>query len=98
VSVISVEEILFGLSRRPNARVLGWMEGFFQRREVLPVSQAIAHRSGELSGQLAARGSVREQADMLVAATAQVHQLTLVTRNTLDSDGCGIGLLNPFSA
>ena len=43
------------------------------------------------------RGIVRDQADMLIAATAQVHQLTLVTRNTRDFEGCGIGLLNPFS-
>jgi predicted nucleic acid-binding protein len=34
---------------------------------------------------------------MLIAATAQVHQLTLATRNTKDFEGCGIGLLNPFS-
>jgi predicted nucleic acid-binding protein len=34
---------------------------------------------------------------MLIAATAQVHQLTLVTRNTRDFDDCGIGVLNLFS-
>ena len=96
LSVISVDEILFGLTWRPNARVLAWMEGFFQRHEILPVSTMIAHRSGELRGQFAARGIVRSQADMLIAATAQVHQLTLVTRNTRDFEGCGIGLLNPF--
>jgi predicted nucleic acid-binding protein len=98
LSVISVDEILFGLTWRPNARVLAWMEGFFQRHEILPVSTLIARRSGELRGQFVARGIVRDQADMLIAATAQVHQLTLVTRNTRDFEGCGIGLLNPFNA
>jgi predicted nucleic acid-binding protein len=34
---------------------------------------------------------------MLIAATAQAHQLTLVTRNTEDFESCGIGLLNPLS-
>ncbi|WP_230966294.1 plasmid stability protein stbB [Nostoc sp. NZL] len=34
---------------------------------------------------------------MMIAATAQIHQLTLVRRNILDADGCGIPLLNPFS-
>jgi predicted nucleic acid-binding protein len=34
---------------------------------------------------------------MLIAATAQVHQETLVTRNVRDFEECGIGLLNPFS-
>ncbi|NER02315.1 MAG: type II toxin-antitoxin system VapC family toxin [Okeania sp. SIO3C4] len=33
---------------------------------------------------------------MIIAATAQIHQLTLVTRNTRDFQGCGILLLNPF--
>jgi predicted nucleic acid-binding protein len=97
VSVITLEEIFFGLTWRPNPRVLEWMESFFQRHEVLPISQNIARRGGELRGQFSARGIVREQADMLIAATAQVHQLTLVTRNTRDFENCGIGLLNPFS-
>ncbi|MDY7004696.1 MAG: plasmid stability protein stbB [Cyanobacteriota bacterium] len=33
---------------------------------------------------------------MIIAATAQIHQLTLVTRNTRDFEGCEILLLNPF--
>ena len=33
---------------------------------------------------------------MLIAATAQAHQLTLVSRNTRDFEFCGIDLLNPF--
>jgi predicted nucleic acid-binding protein len=33
---------------------------------------------------------------MMIAATAQVHGLTLVTRNTREFDGCGVAVLNPF--
>ena len=50
-----------------------------------------------MRAQLATRGHVRSQADMLIAATAQVHALTLVTRNVRDFDGCGIAVLNPFT-
>ena len=64
----------------------------------MPVTLEIARRAGELRGAFAARGIVRSQPDMLIAATAQVHALTLVTRNTADFAGCGIPLLNPFSA
>jgi len=31
------------------------------------------------------------------AATAQIHQLTLVTRNTRDFEDCQISILNPFT-
>jgi toxin FitB len=97
LSVITVDEIHFGLAWRPNERIRAWVEAFFQRHPILDVTAPIARRAGELRGTLAARGSVRQQADMLIAATAQAHQLTLVTRNTRDFEACGIGLLNPFS-
>ena len=35
--------------------------------------------------------------DMMIAATAKTHQLTLVTRNIRDFDSCSIPLLNPFT-
>jgi toxin FitB len=41
---------------------------------------------------------VRTQPDMFIAATAQVHALTLVTRNVRDFEHCGIAVLDPFSA
>jgi predicted nucleic acid-binding protein len=34
---------------------------------------------------------------MLIAATAQAHALTLVTRNVRDFQDCLIPILNPFS-
>jgi toxin FitB len=70
LSVITVDEIHFGLAWRPNARVRTWIEAFFQRHPILDVTATIAHRAGELRRTLAARGSVRHQADMLIAATA----------------------------
>lgn len=96
LSVVTVEEIEYGLAWRPNPRIAAWFEGFFSTAQVLPVSAAIARRAGALRGSLAVRGQVRTQADMLIAATAQVHQLTVVTRNLRDFEGCGIGTLDPF--
>ena len=36
--------------------------------------------------------------DGLLAATAQVHEMTLVTRNTADVLRCDIAMINPFEA
>ncbi len=35
--------------------------------------------------------------DGFLAATAQVHELTLVTRNVVDFEGLPIAVVNPFS-
>jgi hypothetical protein len=36
--------------------------------------------------------------DVMIAATAQVHGLTVVTRNVADFKPFGVPLLNPFKA
>lgn len=98
VSVITVEEVLFGLSWKPNLRVRTWFEEFLATYcRLHPVTDEIARRAGQVRGALAARGRSRTQADMLIAATVQVHQQTLVTRNVRDFAECGISLLDPFT-
>lgn len=97
VSVITVDEIRFGLSWRPNPRISEWFDGFFDRHcDILDITPAIARLSGHLRGRLRGSGQTREQGDMLIAATAKIHGLPLVTRNVRDFDGCGIDVLDPF--
>lgn len=98
LSAITVDEICFGVRRRPTPRLTAWLDDFLRRHEILPVTVEIARRAGELRAELETHGSTRSQADMLIAATAQRHGLTIVTRNVRDFDGCGVGILNPFSA
>ncbi len=98
LSVITVDEIYFGLTRRPNAKILKWFEAFLANDcQVLPVTAEIAKRAGEIRGQLSLKGKVRSQADMLIAATAEVHELRLVTRNERDFKDCNLVVVNPFS-
>jgi predicted nucleic acid-binding protein len=97
VSVVTVEEICFGLAARPSGRLERWFEAFLAAHcEVLPVTDRIARRSGALRAGLRARGHVRTQADMLIAATALEHRLTVATRNMRDFLGCGVRVVDPF--
>lgn len=98
VSVITVEEVFFGLTAKPSPRVERWLEAFLERRcRILDVTAAIARHAGVLRGQLAARGKTRAQSDMVIAATAALHGLSLATRNVRDFEDCGIVLVNPFA-
>jgi len=98
VSAVTVEEIFYSLSWSPNAAVQRWLERYFlERADVLPVTAKIARLAGDLRGALRSRGKVRSQADMLIAATAAVHGLTLATRNVHDFENCGIKVINPFT-
>jgi hypothetical protein len=57
----------------------------------LPVDAAVADEWGRLSAIRPVR-----VVDGLLAATAKVHDLTLVIRNYTDVRGLGAAVLNPF--
>ena len=98
ISVITLEEIHYGLISKPNLKIQTWFDNFIKNDcQILPVTAEIAKLCGELRGQQRLSGKTVTQADMMIAATAQIHQLTLVTRNIRDFDSCGIPLLNPFT-
>jgi len=98
LSVVTLEEIHYGLSWRPNERIRSWFEKFLTEQcRVLSVTDDIARRAGDLRGRFRAKGETRSQADMLIAATALVNRLTLVTRNEDDFEDCGLTVLNPFA-
>ena len=99
ISVVTVEEINYGLAWRPNAQIRTWFEAFLgESCRILPITEIIGARAGELRGRFRLAGQQRTQADMLIASTAQAHQLSLATRNVRDFDSCGIPIVNPFEA
>jgi toxin FitB len=97
ISAVTVEEITFGLTWKPNSTTQKWLDQFIAEAcDVIPVTEMIASRAGAMRGRFRARGITRSLADTLIAATAHVRGLTLVTRNIRDFRECGIELLNPF--
>jgi predicted nucleic acid-binding protein len=102
VSVITLEELEFGVARAAPAarpRLARWLDALLASKPVLlDVTPAVARAAGKLRAAREARGRRVAQADMLIAATAIAHGLTLVTRNARDFEGCGVSLLDPFAA
>ena len=97
LSAVTVEEIFFGLSTRRSPRIERWFEGFLASDcRVLEITTPIARHAGVLRGQRANRGRPRTQADMLIAATAALHGLSVATRNERDFEDCGVTVVNPF--
>lgn len=97
ISVVTLEEILYGLAWRPVPRIVSWFDSFLERRcEIVSVTPEVARISGQLRGRFQAKGETRTQADMMIAATAQALGLTVVTRNVRHFDGCGVPVLSPF--
>lgn len=97
MSVVTIEEAHFGLAWRPDARKLELFNAIAQRMHaVYPVTESIVRRAGVLRGQFQAQGIARSAPDMLIAATAQEHQLIIATRNVRDFLGSGVQVVNPF--
>jgi predicted nucleic acid-binding protein len=67
------------------------------RDRVLPVTVDILTEWLALARLLAAAGQPRPAADLLLAATARVHKLTVVTRNERDFAGTGVAFFNPWT-
>jgi predicted nucleic acid-binding protein len=102
LSVLTLGELRKGVALKGRsdpsdssaARALGsWVDGleFSFADRILGVDAATARLWGELSAQ-----RPRPVVDTLLAATAVVHELTLVTRNTADVLDTGVSLFDPW--
>lgn len=104
LSVVSLSELQFGISRLPPGqrrdRMQAWLAHDLSQRfadRCLGVDEAVALRCGQLRADRQTRGAPLHVADGLIAATAAIHDLVLVTRNIRDFVGLDLQLLNPFS-
>ncbi|MCX6542895.1 MAG: type II toxin-antitoxin system VapC family toxin [Acidobacteria bacterium] len=99
MSVLTVGEIRKGIERirrrdrHAAAPLERWLHEVIEahRDRILPIDQAVAEEWGRLSVP-----DPLPAVDGLLAATAAVHGLVLVTRNVKDLLRAGVSLLNPF--
>ncbi len=104
LSVVSITEVRYGIERmvasNRRKRLDEWLrEELLPRFEgrVIPVDIAIADASGRLVARSEAFGRPIEPRDAFIAATAEVYQLMLVTRNTSDFLPTLKTVLSPWS-
>lgn len=105
LSVMTIGEISKGISLLPvshkRAALENWLNidlrSWFAGR-ILPVTEVIAARWGNLAAAAKKQGIALAVVDGVIAATAVEHNLTLVTRNTKDYAGLGISLLSPWDS
>lgn len=101
VSVLTLGEIEQGVARvrakgdwQQASALEGWLRdvenGFADR--VLPVTLSVAAAWGRRQ-----HGQPIPVIDALIAATARVHGMTVVTRNVKDFELAGVEILNPFA-
>lgn len=99
LSVLSLGELRKGIALKRSSdpemarQLSAWVDGLelsFAER-ILGVDAAVAKLWGDLSAE-----RPRPVIDTLLAATAMVHELIFVTRNTADVDGIKVRLLNPW--
>jgi len=91
LSVISLAELRYGVERMPpgarRSRLEQWLRDElplrFERR-ILPVDNDVAEAWGRTVSRSEALGRPMGAMDAFLSATAEVHHLTLVTRNVSD--------------
>ena len=102
VSAITIMELELGVlsierkDATQGALLRSWLEQHvlpeFSGR-TLPIDTAVAQRCARLHVP-----DKRGERDALIAATAIVHGMTVVTRNVADFEATGVSILNPWEA
>jgi predicted nucleic acid-binding protein len=97
ITLLELEHGTLLMERKDKAQgaaLRSWFERTILPRfegRILPVDTAVARRCATLHAL-----RPRSQRDALIAATAFVHSMAVVTRNTADFAGAGVKLINPW--
>jgi predicted nucleic acid-binding protein len=102
VDPIILGEVRFGIlllsKGKRRARLEQWFDAGVGRLHCLPWDTQAGLRWAQLLAHLRAKGHAMPIKDSLIATTALVHGLTIVTRDMADFANAGVKLLDPFAA
>jgi predicted nucleic acid-binding protein len=105
LTAVTVAEIFYGLDLLPEGRrrhdLAGRFQAFLTRgfgNRVLPFDRGAAEAYARLRGGRKRAGRAIDGFDAMIAAIAQVHGAAIVTRNMPDFAGCGVPVIDPWSA
>jgi hypothetical protein len=102
VDPVILGEIRLGILLLPKgrrrARLESWLEEGVRRLRCLPWEAEVGLRGAELLARLRTSGRAMPVKDSLIAATALVHNLAVVTRNRADFERAGVAVMDPFAS
>ena len=103
LSVLTLGELQKGISKLPDGAkkdgLQAWVTHDLVERftgRILDVDQETALCWGRLHGDAERKGEKLPVMDSLIAASAAVHGMMVVTRNTNDLERCGAQVFNPW--
>jgi toxin FitB len=104
LSVVTITELRYGIQHMARGarkkRIDDWLQQELLARfegRILPVDLAIADECGRLMARCQAKGRPVEARDAFIAATSEVYDLTLVTRNVFHFQAAVKSLFTPWT-
>ncbi len=106
LSAVTVAEIEDGIAKarregakREAADLSRWLEALLHLYgdRILPFDVAVARVAGVLSDRARGQGQAPGFADIVIAATASCHRLTILTRNIRHFAPLGVPTLDPYA-
>jgi toxin FitB len=104
LSVITFTELRYGIERMTTGqrrkRLADWLDDELPLRfegRVISIDDRIADLCGRMIARSEAAGRRLEAMDAFIAATAEFHRLTLITRNTADFEPVLKDIFNPWT-
>jgi toxin FitB len=105
LSVVTVAEIEDGIAKlmregatRKSADLASWLETVLHLygQRILVFDAPTARIAGGFADQARGRGHAPGFADIIIAATARRHELTMLSRNVRHFEPLGVAVLDPF--